>query len=201
VSALVSPFLIHKHWLIKDHRSPSVPIRHSHADGQRGHLHPTFGPSFYGYGGPPKTSKRALGEQLPYTERSAEDAFFDVFLCDGALMGTPDGMRLLTDADLQGDGPNELEGFVRAGSSVEKRMETGFDLTARFHDHLLKENGAAEAPYADFTFCGLPVTDVTSAMWPGDTLAEYYIRGRWCPACKLAAKANPPSPVEAGTRS
>jgi len=50
--------------------------------------------------------------------------------------------------------------------------------------HLLKANGAREAPFADSTLCGLAVTDVMFAMWPGDTLAEHNIRGRWCPSCK-----------------
>jgi hypothetical protein len=60
--------------------------------------------------------------------------------------------------------------------------------------HILKENGAAEAPFADFTLCGVPVAEETSAMWPGERLVgvhwgkPYRINGRWCADCRTAEK-------------
>jgi hypothetical protein len=55
--------------------------------------------------------------------------------------------------------------------------------------HLLKENGAAQAPFADQTLCGLPA-EGASAMWPGEPLSgthwgkRYRVNGKWCQACK-----------------
>lgn len=58
--------------------------------------------------------------------------------------------------------------------------------------HLLKKNGAASAPYADYTLCGEKVRDDTSAMWPGQPLnpqGGYCIYGRWCKPCKALERA------------
>jgi hypothetical protein len=56
--------------------------------------------------------------------------------------------------------------------------------------HVLKENGHAAPPFADFTLCGVKVNEQTSAMWPGEPLRgvhwgkPYRINGRWCARCK-----------------
>jgi hypothetical protein len=56
--------------------------------------------------------------------------------------------------------------------------------------HVLKANGAVQAPFADFTLCGLPVGDDTSAMWPGEPLRGYHwgkpyrVKGSWCADCR-----------------
>lgn len=56
--------------------------------------------------------------------------------------------------------------------------------------HLLKANGAKEAPYADEALCGAPCDDGTPvgilAFWPGDKLVG---GGKWCRECKGREKA------------
>ena len=125
-------YQVHEHARLNESREWRQHFKHSHADGERGHLHPATGPGFYGYG-KRKFAKRLNGEQHPYVERPAEDAFFDVFICDGALVPTADGkgLRPLTDDDIENGVPG-LEDVE--GTDVVLRMERRFDLTARFHD-------------------------------------------------------------------
>ncbi len=59
---------------------------------------------------------------------------------------------------------------------------------ARKQVHLLRENGAKQAPFADFTYCGidLRILEATPAYYPGEGL---HANERWCPMCRERLRA------------